>query len=83
MPQRKAGFKKPKKAGAMGLHQETDKPSICVANFQCVGASHSKNGDAKGWGHGSGGGAEKVDKGGLSEGLRPCFIKAAFFALPG
>lgn len=27
--------------------------------------------------------AEEVDKRGLSEGLRPCFVKAAFIALPG
>lgn len=44
---------------------------------------------AVGWGGGvrlGGGGmgrAEEVDKGGLSEGLRPCFVKAAFITLPG
>lgn len=27
--------------------------------------------------------AEEIDKGGLSEGLRPCFVKAAFITLPG
>lgn len=63
MPQRKAGFKKPKKAGAMGLHQETDKPSICVANFQCVGASHSKTVMLKAGGMGVGVGQKKSTKG--------------------
>lgn len=41
MPQRKAGFKKPQKAGAERLRWERDKPCVCVANFQCVEASHS------------------------------------------
>lgn len=56
-----------------------------------------KEGDAKGGGPGLWGGggvghaggfvgerrAEEIDKGGLFEGLRPCFVKAAFIILPG
>lgn len=81
-PQRKAGFKKPQKAGAERLRWERDKPCVCVANFQCVEASHSGRVMLKAVGLRVGR-AEEVNKGGLSEGLRPCFIKAAFIALPG
>lgn len=80
-PRRKASFKRPQKARAVGLHQR-DKPSVCVANFQCVGASHSEGMMLKAVRMGVGM-AEEIDKGGLSEGLRPCFVKAAFITLPG
>lgn len=65
-PQRKAGSKRPQKAGTERLHGERDKPCICVANFQCAGASHSRRVMLKAVGLGVGGGhgegTEEVNK---------------------
>lgn len=81
-PRERQALKKPQKAGAERLRWERDEPRVCVANFQCVEASHSGRVMLKAVGLRVGR-AEEVDKGGLSEGLGPCFIKAAFIALPG
>lgn len=80
-PRERLALKSPKRLGQRGS-AETSGAFVLQISSVPEPAIQRAMLDARGLGLGVGS-AEGIDKGGLSQGFRPCFVKAAFIALPG